>query len=147
MLVNRKCSEEFAIERSVRQGCPLSFLLYVLALEPQLRRLRDEKANPALCGVPFAGRVKAKVSAYADDITVFVSHRLDILAVKVVERYEEVEDAKINFEKSEGLRLGAWRGGIPLPGPLPLDWQTRLHPRHVVQARPPTGEKLIGGTG
>ena len=32
--VNGKCSRDFAIERSVRQGYPLSHLLYVLALEP-----------------------------------------------------------------------------------------------------------------
>ncbi len=46
------------------------------------------------------------------------STRLDILAVKkAVERYEKVAGAKINFDKSEGLRLGAWRGGVSLPGP------------------------------
>ena len=113
--VNGKRSEAFAIERSVRQGCPMSSLLYVLVLEPLLRRLRDEKANPALRGVPFDGRVMVKVSVYADDITVFVSCRLDILAAKMAaERYEGV---KINFEKSEGLRLGAWRSGVTLPGP------------------------------
>ena len=39
--VNGRCSGAFAIERSVRQGCSLFPLLYVLALEPLLRRLRD----------------------------------------------------------------------------------------------------------
>ena len=46
--VNGKRSRVFAIEHSVRQGCPLSPLLHVLALEPLLRRLRDEETNPAL---------------------------------------------------------------------------------------------------
>ena len=92
------------IEHSVWQGCPLSPLLYVLALEPLLRRLRDERARPALCEISLAGNVHAKISTYADDITVFVSSRLDILAVKkAVERYEKVEGAKDNFDKSEGL--------------------------------------------
>ena len=41
-------------------------------------------------------------------------HRLDIKAVKkAVARYEEIAGAKINFDTSEGLRLGAWRGGVP----------------------------------
>ena len=61
--------------RAVQQGCSLSSLLYVLALEPLLHRLMDGTANPALRRVLFAGCVRAKVSAYADDITVFVSHR------------------------------------------------------------------------
>ena len=56
---------------------------------------------------------------YADDITIFVSHQSDMKDVKkVVERYEEVTGAKIYFDKSEGLQLGAWRGGIPLLGPF-----------------------------
>ena len=67
--VNGRRSRVFAVERSVRQGCSLSPLLYVLALEPLLRRLRDRTTNPALRGVPFAGPLTARVSAFADDIS------------------------------------------------------------------------------
>ena len=117
--VNRRRSRVFAVERSVRQGCPLSPLLYVLALEPLLRRLRDRTTNPALRGVPFAGPLTARVYAFTDDITVFVSCRLDIKAVKkAVSEYERIAGAKVNFDKSEGLRLGAWRGSNTLPGPF-----------------------------
>ena len=55
---------------------------------------------------------------FADDITVFISHRLDIEAVKkAVGEYERTTRAKVNFNKSEGLWLGAWRGSDTLPGP------------------------------
>ena len=106
--VNGRRSEVFAVERSVRQGCPLSPLLYVLALEPLLRRLRDERTSPSLRGIPFVSSLAARVSAFADDVTVFVSRRLDIKAVKeAVVEYERIAGAKVNFDKSEGLRLGA----------------------------------------
>ena len=77
MQVNGRHSGRLQLS-SVRQGCPLSPLLYVLALEPLLRRLRDEGANSALRGVLFAGPLMARVSAFADDITVFISRRQDI---------------------------------------------------------------------
>ena len=116
---NGRRSGAFAIEPSVRQGCPLSPLLYVLALEPLLRRLRYEGTSLALRGIPFAGRLAARVSAFADDITVFVSCRLDIEAVKeAVVEYERIAAAKVNFDKSDGLRLGAWTGSNTLPGPF-----------------------------
>ena len=134
--VNRKCLEAFTIEHLIQQGYLLSPLLYVLALEPLLCRLRDEKASPALRCILFAGPLLPKVSVYADDITVFVSCRLDIKAVKkVVARYEQIAGGKLNFDKSKGLQLGAWRGGDFLPGPF--CWSDG----------PPTGVKLVGGIG
>ena len=104
--VNRRRSRAFTIERPVRQGCPLSPLLYVLALEPLFRRLSDEGANLALRGVPFASPLTASVSAFVNDITVFVSRHRVIKAVKKAVA-ERIAGAKVNFDKSEGLRLGA----------------------------------------
>ena len=116
--VNGRHSRGFAIEHLVQQGCPLSPLLYVLALEPLLCRLRDRGTNPALRCVSFASPLTARVSTFADDI-VFVSRCLDIKAVKkAVSEYERIAGANVNFDKSEGLRLSAWRGSDTLPGPF-----------------------------
>ena len=88
-------------------------------MKPLLCRLRDEGTNPALRGIPFAGPLTARVSASADVITVFVSHRLDIEVVKkAVGEYGWIAGAKVNFDKSEGLRLGARRGSDTLQGPF-----------------------------
>ena len=88
-------------------------------MEPLPRRLRDRTTNPALRGVPFAGPLTARVFTFADDITVFVSRRLDIKAVKkAVSEYELIAGAKVIFDKSESLRLGAWRGSNTFPGPF-----------------------------
>ena len=87
-------------------------------MEPLLRRLRDDGANPALHGVSFDGRLTTRVSALAN-ITVFVSRHLDIKAVKkAVGEYERIAGVKVNFDKSESLRLGAWRGNDTVPGPF-----------------------------
>ena len=37
---------------------------------------------------------------------------------EAVVEYERIAGAKVNFDKSEGLRLGAWRGSNTLPGPF-----------------------------
>ena len=74
------------------------------------------------CAESFLLAVRMNVSVYANDNTVFISRWSDIKAVKkVVKTYEEVAGAKINFDKSEGLRLGAWRGSVPLPGLFQLE--------------------------
>ena len=104
-----------------------------------LHRLRDEKSSPALYSILFAGPLSAKVSAYTDDITVFVSHCLDTKVVKkVVAKYKHITGVKINFDKSEGLWLHAERGGDSLP--WPFCWSDG--PIHIfggmVQAQPPT---------
>ena len=42
---------------------------------------------------------------------------------KTVGKYERVAGAKVNFDKSEGLQLGAWKGSDTLPGPF--RWSNR----------------------
>ena len=65
-----------------------------------------------MIGIPLVGRVRARVSVFADDITVFESRRSDIDALKkAVARYEQVAEAKVTFDKSKGLWLRTWRGG------------------------------------
>ena len=81
-----------------------------------LRRFRDEGANPALRGNPFAGLLIARVSAFADDISVFMSRHLDIEVVKkAFAEYEWIAGAKVNFDKSEEFQFGAWSDTMPEP--------------------------------
>ena len=54
-------------------------------------------------------------------------------------------EAKINFDKIEGLRLGAWRSGVPLPGPF--HWSDGPICILGVWFGAPTGAKLVGSTG
>ena len=60
---------------------------------------------------------------------------------KAVGEYELIAGAKVNFDKSEGWRLGAWRGSDTLL----LEWRARPHPQGVVRARPPTNTQRRSG--
>ena len=111
--VNGVRSEPFTLTRSIRQGCPLSPMLYILALEPFLRTLPG---------------------AEVEEVS------------KEIGRYEAVTGAKINREKSVGLRLGSWKG-CALPGPF--IWKDGPCKILGVWFGPDSsiGEKLVGSTG
>ncbi|KAI3354591.1 hypothetical protein L3Q82_019096, partial [Scortum barcoo] len=70
VLTTRFC---LSVQRGVRQGCSLSGMLYSLAIEPLLHKLRKD-----LCGVCFPGCDHFKLSAYADNVTVMVNNQRDI---------------------------------------------------------------------
>ncbi len=61
------------------------------------------------------------VSAYADDINIFVKNENDIHTItKALKCYEKASSSKVNWDKSEALKVGQWREEkIPcLPGGL-----------------------------
>ena len=41
VMVNGQLTHKIAIKRSVRQGCPLSMLLYILCLEPLISKIQS----------------------------------------------------------------------------------------------------------
>ena len=47
-----------------------------------------------------------------------ISQSLYPAGKKAVGKYERIAGAKVNFDKSEGLRLRSWRGSDTLPGPF-----------------------------
>lgn len=69
---NNVTSDCFNLQRVTRQGCPLSPLLFAIAIEPLAFALRS---SPQVCGIVRAGIVQ-KVSLYADDLLLFLSNPL-----------------------------------------------------------------------
>uniref|UniRef100_A0A3P9LKP2 Reverse transcriptase domain-containing protein n=1 Tax=Oryzias latipes TaxID=8090 RepID=A0A3P9LKP2_ORYLA len=116
-------SRPVMVQRGIRQGCPLSGQLYAIAIEPFLHRLRTRLIGLML--PEMSHKPSLVVSAYADDVTVFVRHQADIDSLCIVlDLFQRASSARVNWGKSTALLLGRWSGStLPLlPGNL--NWGT-----------------------
>ena len=123
VIVNGFRATPFTTGRGVRQGCPLSPLLFALSIEPLADAIRN---NIFILGVkiPHATR-RAKISQFADDSTVFICNEHDWLILKsILFRFAQASGLKLNDDKVEGLWLSP--DGIP-PKTLThaLKWLTK----------------------
>ena len=68
VLNNGHASEFFSLQRGVRQGCPLSGLLFVIGIELFARTLKNDHTIKGI----EVGQEEIKITQYADDTTIFV---------------------------------------------------------------------------
>ena len=121
ILVNGERSDSFMVSRGVRQGCPLSPLLYVLMAETLACAIR---ANALIDGFCLPGDRCIKLCQYADDTTLIVMSDAALVEVfSLFRRYELASGAKLNVTKSHGLLVGTWASRVNLP--VPLDWSAQ----------------------
>ncbi|KAI4883755.1 hypothetical protein NFI96_007667 [Prochilodus magdalenae] len=112
-------SAPFKMGRGIRQGCPLSGALYSLAIEPLLHRLRAELQGFSMRGL----QERVALSAYADDITVFLKSQADVHALlRVLGLYMGASSARVNWAKCESFLLGQWERTGPPFLPAGLQW-------------------------
>ena len=110
VLINGHLSNKIKIERSVRQGCPLSMLLFVLCNEPLLNQI---ELNEKIEGYKLPGGTNLKSMAYADDTSFIITKENEI--EEIVEQYRMFRKAsgeKINIEKTEILKMGKPKEGL-----------------------------------
>ena len=104
----------------MRQGCPLSALLYVLVIEVLAMQLR---LNPNVVGFTVGGE-KIISAHYMDDATIIIKqNRCFKEVIKELKEYEEATGAKVNYGKTKGLWAGSWRGRrVP---PIEINWTSK----------------------
>ena len=115
---NGKISEWFSPQRGVRQGCPISPYLFILAVEILASNIRE---NPNIKGITINGK-EIKLSQLADDMTCFLK---DIESVKAIlqlfEKFRICAGLKVNIDKTKAKCLGSLQITNDSCG---LDWTT-----------------------
>lgn len=106
IVINRTLTESIPVRSSVRQGCPLSPLLFAIYLEPFcLSVINDQSVR----GFQLHTN-EVKILAYADDIAVFCTDSVSVLKVEEnVTKYCTQTGSAINWEKSAGFWHGCWQ--------------------------------------
>ena len=120
--VSGSLTAPFPFEKGIRQGCPLSGLLYSIALEPFLNSLRVKRQNKCFC-LPHINK-DFSVSAYADDISIFITSDTGFSIVQeVYNLFSRSSAACLNYQKSCGLWVGSWTGRSDKP--LGFQWNNQ----------------------
>lgn len=113
LLVKGYLSEDLAIERSVRLGDPLSMHLFVLYLQPLIKKLEE------ICGPDL-------VVAYADDESVIITCRNRMEQIReTFHRFGRVSVARLSLEKFTSISVG-YTDDMPLIVPW-LRCKNTLH--------------------
>jgi hypothetical protein len=138
--VNGFISDLFDVRRGVRQGDPISCLLYNLAIEPMTEHIRSSplkgfRINDSLT------RVLIKV--YADDITVFLGPDDDPSDLqKCLDIFCEASTARFNDLKTEIIPLGSPKNREDLIRTRELNgWQI---PNEIRIARDGEATQILG---
>uniref|UniRef100_A0A803JPQ3 Reverse transcriptase domain-containing protein n=1 Tax=Xenopus tropicalis TaxID=8364 RepID=A0A803JPQ3_XENTR len=119
--VNNFISPPFQLRRGTRQGCPLSPILFALAIEPLAITIRE---CASIKGLQFAN-ITEKVSLFADDILIYLADPLESLStmLAVVQEFGKYSGLRVNWDKSQLFSIDP-TPHIPPPQQTQLKWVT-----------------------
>ena len=114
VLVNGHFTKSFYVKRGVRQGCPLSMLLFVIFQNP-LYIAFEEAAN--IKPMKINGKDILQ-TGYADDTNIFTKDNESFLEFfKILGFFEKATNSKLNVRKTTVYGFGNWKGRTIWPVP------------------------------
>ncbi|XDV29131.1 hypothetical protein PO909_032284 [Leuciscus waleckii] len=98
VLVGLQTTKRFNCDRGVRQGCPISPFLFLLAVELLSIVILQ---NPSLEGISIFSK-EFKISQLADDTTIFLKDQSQIpLCINIINSFSEASGLYLNVSKCE----------------------------------------------
>ena len=96
----------FYPKRGIRQGCPMSALLFIIAVEILAQKIRQ---NESVEGIKV-GDGELKVSQLADDTTCFVRDIQSLeYAIDIFQQFQSCAGLKVNRNKTKAKYIGTLR--------------------------------------
>lgn len=109
IIVNGYLTDRISLERGVRQGDPMSPLLYILCAEVLACNIRADTSIKGFL-IPGSKGQLFKIRQYADDSSGFVKDVFSLTRLlSLLQQYALGTGAKLNLAKTEAMWLGAWR--------------------------------------
>lgn len=111
--INGKLSREYTIQRGLRQGCPLSCILFLMAFEPLLERIRK---SDEVQGINI-DQTAVKLTSYCDDVTVILDGSEESMSecLRIFDQFKGISGLELNLEKTQAFWVGY---GAPLKPPI-----------------------------
>ena len=108
-------SEYFSISRSIKQGCPVAPILYILQAEAMACAVRNDKNIEGLkLPVIDNKQLTIKLNQYVDDTQFFLKNERSLPHLfKQLNFYEYASGAIMNKEKTTGLFIGKSKKKTP----------------------------------
>ena len=101
ILINGNLTDEIQIQRSVRQGDPISMHLFVLYMQPLINKIEQICTNPM-----------EVINAYADDISVIITNQTNLDSIlNAFQEFSSKSGAKLNVDKTVTIKIGTWTEG------------------------------------
>ena len=95
----------FRVSRGVRQGCPLSPLLFILCVELLAQKIRQ---NPKITGIELPNFSEVKLSQFADDTTLICKDTMSLRECMVVlGSFGDISGLKLNSKKTTVMCIGS----------------------------------------
>ena len=105
--INNELGNRFIIKRGVRQGCPLSIILFIIYQETLYRLI---KMNSMIKPVMLPNALKLKLLGYADDSNVFIKSENDLqILYNILNIFGSATGAELNHNKTKIMGFGSWK--------------------------------------
>jgi len=100
---NGHASQFFPLTRGIRQGCPISSMLFIIVVELLASYIRN---CPSIKGITI-DHVTFTISQLADDTTLFLSDESSVLyAIDMIDKFYDSSGLRLNKDKCEVFILG-----------------------------------------